>query len=143
MLILATLSIRLNNLFIQSNTIESIEIQYSQLQKAIGIYGIIAFITLLILSFIIYYLTHKRTYLFLSNIFYIAIILFVFVTINKSFYTFQNIEYSKSTEYWLTLFMGIFYIIGSILVSAIGYITIRNYTNRFQHPTNRVNKKID
>ncbi len=140
--VLLNIFMQLNNLFSQNEAIAVIKTQYSQFQKTAGIYGIFTFISLLIISLILYYLTNKRTYIILSNILYVGVILYVFVTANKSLYAIQNIDYAQNSEYWLTVFMGVFYIIGAILVSAIGYITIRNFTNRSQNKLNRANKKI-
>jgi len=139
--ILLNICLQLNNLFIPDNSIELIKIQYSHLQKSAGIYGIIAFMVLLVFSFVLYFLTSKRTYILLSNILYIGVVLFVFFTANRAFYAFQNIDCSKSSGYWLTLFIGVFYIIGAVLVSVIGYITIRNFTNRSQQSIHKGERK--
>jgi len=139
--ILVNICFKISNLFVPENSIELIKIQYSQLQKSAGIYGIVSFITLLLLSFALFFLNTKRTYILLTNILYIGVVLFVFFTANKAFYTFQNIDYSQSSGYWLTLFMGVFNIVGAVLVSVIGYITIRNFTNRSQQSGNKASKK--
>jgi len=116
-------------------------ITYSNLQKQVGIFGIISFIILLIVSYFIYFFTNKITYILLSNILYIAIVLYVFVTLNRNYFICQNIDYSQQSEYWLTIFMGIFYIIGAILISSIGYITIRNYAKRNQQTVKTSKRK--
>lgn len=115
--------------------------EYTMLQTRAGIYSIIIFIVLLLVSFILYYYTEKRNYIFLSNILYIGAILYVYVTVNKNYYLAQNLEYSQQGEYWITIFMGIFYIVGAVLVSAIGYITIRNYTKRNQNKSHKSIRK--
>lgn len=111
--------------------------QYSMLQKNAGMYSIVTFMVLLGFGFLLFYLTTKSTPIILSNIVYITIILYVFITINRDFYVNQNIDYTQQSEYLLTVFIGIFYIIGATLVSAIGYITIRNYLRRSQHAINK------
>jgi positive regulator of sigma E activity len=73
----------------------------------------------------------------LTNILYIGLVLFIFITANRSYFAVHNVDYSNKGEYWLTVFMGIFYIIGAVLVSAIGYITVRNYAKRSQHTLNK------
>jgi hypothetical protein len=139
--ILLNICLKMNGLFADNHSLEFFKIQYAQLQKAAGIYSITAFMSMLVVSFALFYFTSKRTFILLSNIIYIGVVLFIFVSMNKAYYTFQNIDYLQNSEYWLTVFMGIFYILGAILVSTIGYITIRNYTKRGQHPfNNRVSK---
>ncbi len=129
-IILLYVCLDLNQLLNNSLVLESIGKEYAMLQKKAGVYGIVSFIVLLSISFWLYYLSNKRTYIILSNILYVSIILYVFITANKEYHLVQNLQYSQQSEYWLTLFMGIFYIIGAVLVSTIGYITIRNYTKR-------------
>ena len=139
--ILATICIKMNGLFAENHTLEFIEIHYSQMQKSAGIFSITLFMSMLSVAFVLFYLTSKRTFILISNIIYIGVVLYVFVSINKTYCSFQNIDIAQNSEYWLTVFMGIFYILGAVLVSTIGYITIRNYTNRVQHSiNNRVSK---
>jgi hypothetical protein len=107
-----------------------IDMQYAKMQTNMGVYSIVIFIVLLLISFILYYFTDNRNYVLLSNILYVGVILYVYVSLNKEYLLANNIDYSSSEEYWITVFMGVFYIIGAVLVSAIGYITIRNYTKR-------------
>ena len=128
--ILLNVCTQINQLFSNVLALDSISNEYAELQKNAGVYGIISFIILLSVGFLLYYLTKKRTYIVLSNILYISLILYVFISANKQYYSVQNLQYSQQNEYWLTIFMGIFYIIGAVLVSAIGYITVRNYTKR-------------
>jgi inner membrane protein involved in colicin E2 resistance len=109
---------------------DSIIRNYSHLQTRAGMYGIVMFMVLLLVSFILYFLTKRYNYILLSNIVYTFFTLYIYITVNRDFYIVQNIEYAQQGEYWLTVFMGIFYVVGSILVSAIGYITIRNYTKK-------------
>ena len=130
-----------NQILESSSILENISTQYAQLQKDAGMIGIVSFMVLLCISFVLYYLTDKKSYILLSNIIYIVVILYVFITVNREFYTFQNLEFDEQSEYWITVFMGIFYIIGAVLVSAIGYITIRNYSKRSQHIINKTISK--
>ena len=115
---------------------------YTRLQTSIGVYSIVIFVILLMLSYSIYYLENKRNYIVISNILYIGATLYVYVTINKNFYEVQEIDYLQQGEYWITVFMGIFYVIGAILISSIGYITIRNYTNRTNTLQIKSNKRF-
>ncbi len=137
-----TIANKLYNLINIKEGFETIYNQYNSLQKTIGILGIVSFIVLLSISLVLYYLCNSRNYIFLSNLVYIGIILFVFITINKQYYINQNLDYTQQSTYWLTVIMGIFYIIGAILVSAIGYITLRNYINRSRHPFNKGTAKL-
>lgn len=130
----------INNLLNESNISESFINTYGALQKKAGLYGIVTFAILLILSLLMYYFSSKTTYVLLTNIIYIALMLFVFVSANQNYFTMQNINYAEKSEYWITVFMGIFYIIGAVLVSAIGYITVRNYSKRSEHTLNKSNR---
>lgn len=131
--ILFNISVNMRSLIDNYSMLNSIDAEYTHLQTKVGIYSIIIFIVLLLVSFVLYYYTEKRNYIFLSNIIYVGVVLYIHVTINQNFHTSHNLEYSEQGEYWITVFMGIFYIIGAILVSAIGYITIRNYTKMKQN----------
>lgn len=130
------LSANISGLFDFKELPEGFDKQYGNMQKKAGITGIISFVVLLLFSVYLYYLTTKSTYIILTNIIYIAFTLFVFVSLNRDYFSVQNITYNEKSEYWITVFMGIFYILGAILVSAIAYITVRNYTKRSQHSMN-------
>ena len=103
---------------------------YSVLQKQISYAGIMIFISQLLISFILYYRTTNKNPIFLTNILYIGFMLFVYFSSNYNYYKLLNKESTSNTSYWLFIFIGLFYILGAILVSAIGYITIKNITNR-------------
>lgn len=135
--LLANVCLSLKSLLQTEPLSENIDIIYNSLQKKAALYGIISFVILLVTSLVLYYLLSKPTYIVLSNLAYVTLVLFVFVTINRSFFEMQNIAYAEKSEYWITVFMGIFYIIGAVLVSAIGYITVRNYTKRTKNTLNK------
>jgi hypothetical protein len=143
LVVLLKVCVDLTHLVENASNDEAFLQQYSLLQKDAGMHSIIAFVLLLGVGFLLFYLTTKSTPIILSNIVYIAIILYVFITTNRVFYENQNIEYTQQSEYWLTIFMGIFYILGAILVSVIGYITVRNYLRRSQHAISKVQTKIE
>jgi hypothetical protein len=126
----AILSNILSNFYSLFDNIELLKENYAKLLSKSGIYSICMFIVLLSLGIILYYLTSNKNYIIITNIFYATFILIVFISFNKKYFIVQNIDYMQQGEYWLTMFMGIFYIIGSVLVSAISYITLRNYTKR-------------
>jgi len=125
-LLLSILS-NFNTLF---DNVELLKDNYTVLLSKSGVYSIIIFIILLCVGLVLYYLTSSKNYIIIANIFYAFFILMVFISFNKKYFTSQNIDYMQQGEYWLTMFMGIFYILGSVLVSAISYITLRNYTKR-------------
>jgi len=133
--ILFRILLNINYLLNNNLVINSIK-EYSALQTKAGIQSIVIFVILLVVSFIIYFLTKRHNYILLSNIIYISFTLYIYITANKDFYVSQDIDYSQQGEYWLTVFMGVFYILGSILVSSIGYITIRNYTKNSRRQLN-------
>lgn len=129
-ILLFNISIDINLTLESFSPLNNIDISYTELQTKVSMYSVTIFVILLLISYSLYYLTNKRNYIIISNILYISITLYIYVTINRQFFEVQKIEYSQQGEYWITVFMGVFYAIGAILVSIIGYITIRNYTKR-------------
>lgn len=137
-IILFNIGFAINGLLQAIPLSENFSVEFALLQKKAGLYGIVLFVLLLLVSLVLYYLSKKRSYLILSNLVYLALILYVFVTANQKYFLVQNINYSEKSEYWITVFMGIFYIIGAILVSAISYITMRNFTKRINNTLNKI-----
>lgn len=116
---------------LQSESItEAISISYALAQKQISYAAIIVFISLLSFSLYLFYSSNNKKPVILSNILYVAFMLFVYFGSNHSYYTLLNGSAAENSAYWLYLFMGLFYILGAILVSAIGYLTVKNYTRR-------------
>ncbi len=100
------------------------------LQKQISIVNIGFFIPMLLLSLAWYYLTNSRNLIVLSNILYITVTIFISYTLNREFSGLNNVKATETIGFWLFALIGIFSVIGSILVSTIGYITVRNLNNR-------------
>lgn len=109
---------------------ETIITSYALAQKQISYAGIIVFISQLMLSLYLFYISNNKKPILLSNILYIAFMLFVYFGSNHRYYTLLDGAAADNSAYWLYLFMGLFYILGALLVSAIGYITVKNYTQR-------------
>jgi len=127
-LVLGIISFRLNGLLNKGLDMEEIAESFKSMQKFLGVASIIAFTILLILSILYMKFTGNKTYLFLSNLFFILFTLYNYITLNRGFFSLNGNDPSDFGGYWLILFIGIFYIIGAIAVSAIGYIAISNYT---------------
>ncbi|PKP10305.1 MAG: hypothetical protein CVU09_08030 [Bacteroidetes bacterium HGW-Bacteroidetes-4] len=130
---------------LQSESItETISTSYALAQKQLSYAGIIVFICQLMISLYLFYISNNKKPILLSNILYIALMLYVYFGSNHRYYTLLNGAAADNTAYWLYLFMGLFYILGAILVSAIGYITVKNYTqlNSDVSIKNRRNKII-
>lgn len=140
MALLFNVCLSLSELLQTSPLPDNLQTTYNALQKKAALMGIIAFVIMLIISLVLYYINSKPTYIVLTNLAYVALVLFVFVTINQNFFQVQNLTYNEKSEYWITVFMGIFYIIGAVLVSAIGFITVRNYSKRTNHTLNKINR---
>lgn len=113
-----------------SMSFQNIQIEYNLLQKQTNLASIILFGVLLILGFANYYLNNKIKYIAWSNLLYISVTLFNYVTLNYNFYKIQGLEPNEQSGFWLILFIGVFYILGAILVSVIGSFTIRNLIKR-------------
>lgn len=121
---------QMNQLVDSATNSTEIVSSYNLLQKQIGIANITFFVVLLIGAFIHYYKKQDQKLILMANILFIAISLFLYTTLNQKFYQLIDAAYKEQSGYWLTLFMGIFYILGGILISAIGYITVRNNLKR-------------
>jgi hypothetical protein len=134
--IIIGLNLKAQNLLTTATETEILNAAFQKLQKQISYAGILFFIPMLIISLVWYYITSSRTLILLSNILYISTTLFVAYTLNKEFHELNNAIALETVGFWLFAMIGLFSIIGSILVSTIGYITIRNLTGR----TNQKNK---
>jgi predicted transporter len=128
--ILVLMASKMNHLLQTDMINPSIAETYFQLQKLISYTSIAIFIVLLLVAFYLFYLTQNKNPILLANILYIGITLIVFIDLNRKFFELHHEIVSKNGTYWLYLFIGIFYILGAILVSAIGYITIKNLNKR-------------
>lgn len=129
--LLISLSLKTSNV-LSSNplSMQDVQLEYNSLQKQTSLVSIIVFIVLLLIGFINYYTNSNSKYIVLANLLYIPVTLFNYVSLNYSFHKMQGIEPNDSTGFWLLLFIGIFYIIGAIVISVIGYLTIRNLVKR-------------
>jgi len=114
--------------------------QYNNLQKQTNLISIILFIILLLLGFINYYKYNKANYIALSTLLYVFVTLYCYLSINYRFYELQNINPTESGNFWIFAFIGVFYVVGSILISVIGFYTIRNLLKR-NAPKQRLNNK--
>lgn len=128
---------------IQNEQVEVTLPYFLQIQKKITLNNILFFVPLLISALIGYYLNHRKNLLFLSNLLYIAITLVVYVNANKSFHESNQQIATDQKGYWLFLFIGIFYILGAILISAISFITVRNLLNREDNSIKKGKQKIN
>ncbi len=115
----------------------------SALQKKITIANIVCFTTLIALGLWIFSITKRVNYLILSIILFVCITLYNHVTLTKLILTSQGKVPANEGAYWLVVFVGIFYILGAILVAAIGYIAVKNYTKRYinNEKINRIAKR--
>lgn len=129
--ILILLCLKMNNLLSDTAlAFQNIQIEYNNLQKQTNTTSILLFSVLLILGFVNYYINKKIKYIAWSNLLYIPVTLFNYVTLNYNFYKMQGLEPNEQSGFWLILFIGSFYILGAILVSVIGVFTIRNLLKR-------------
>ena len=100
------------------------------LQKRVTLANISFFVPLLVISFVGFYFTRRKNLILLANLLYVAVTLFVYVNMNKAYHGINHQVATDQKGYWLFLFIGVFYVLGAVLVSAIGYITVRNLLNR-------------
>lgn len=128
---LGALCLKMNNLLGDTSlTFQSMQIEYNALQKQTSLISIILFVILLLVGFINYYINQKIKYVAWANLLYVPVTLFTYVTLNYNFYKIQGVEPKEASGFWLILFIGIFYIIGAILVTVIGSFTVRNLHKR-------------
>ncbi len=113
-----------------SLSLQTIQLKYSALQKQTSVLSIVLFIILLLIGFFNFYTSTNAKYIVLANLLYIPITLYNYASLNFNFYKLQGIEPVDSSGFWLILFIGIFYIIGAIVISVIGFFTIRNLVKR-------------
>lgn len=128
--------IKLNAILLQIPQHNEAFSAYNLWQKQMGYFNIIAYALLLIVAFIEFYNKQQKNLIFIANIFYIALALYIYVSINRNYYQTISTNYQQQNGYWVTLFMGTFYIVGGILISAIGFITVRNNIKRQIHKNN-------
>jgi hypothetical protein len=101
-------------------------VELNTLQKPIGILNICFFTVLLILASWVFYIEKRKMFIYLTNLIFIAFTLFNYVTLNRMFFELGDQDANKSGSYWLMVFIGLFYIVGAITISAIAFIAVRN-----------------
>lgn len=127
---LAWQTIQLSELVNQANSIQSISAKYLQFQKNIGILNIVSFTVLLCISFLHYYKSRSKNFIYITNLLFTVVVLLNYVSINRTFYSLNGNEAMDSGSFWLMVFIGLFYIAGAIIVSAIGLISVKNFLKR-------------
>lgn len=100
---------------------------YNQLHTNISYASIILFVVLLIVSLVYYFYYHRVGYVLITNMFYIVTTLFNYITLSKMYADAVSTENTNS-EHYFNIFIGIFFIVGGILVSVIGFYAIRNFS---------------
>ncbi|MFA6404304.1 MAG: hypothetical protein WCX31_22155 [Salinivirgaceae bacterium] len=130
LVVLIRLNYQAYSLLKNSVSSELMPAKFQLLQKQISTVNIAFFIPMLLLSLFWYYLTNSRTLILISNILYITVTIFVTYTLNREFNELHNAKATETVGFWLFALIGIFSILGSVLVSVIGYITVRNLNNR-------------
>lgn len=128
--VLFILSKNNHQLLVDAVTFDAVVDEFTELQKNTAIINIVSFSILTIIGLWAYRMQNKVSYLLLSLILYTAITLYNFVTLNKQLYALKVGIPSDYGAYWLMTFIGVFYIIGAVVVAAIGYITVKNYMKR-------------
>lgn len=132
--ILIALCYKMNNLFAEGSLqFNDLDQKYNSLQKTTNLLSIISFVILLLVGFANFYVNQNMKYIIWSNLLYIPVTLFNYVTLNHKFYEAQGIVPTENSGFWLILFIGIFYIIGAVLTSIIGTFTIRNLNKRLKY----------
>lgn len=132
--------LKLNDLIEGSEINDAFIDRYNSLQKHTNVISIIFFVAMLVTGLIYYYKFNKANYLVLAAIPYIMVTLHCYISVNQRFYQLQHINPTESGSFWIITFIGIFYIIGAILISVIGYFAIRNLLQR-NTPKHRINNK--
>lgn len=113
-----------------SLSLQTLQVKYNSLQQQANLTSIILFAILLLLGFINFFLNKGAKYIVLANLLYIPVTLYNYITLNFNFYEKQGLIPSENSGYWLIVFIGVFYIVGAILVSVIGFLTVRNLNKR-------------
>lgn len=101
------------------------------IQKPISMTNIVFFAVLLIVSVFIYLHHNKKSPMYVSCAVYSAFTLFIYVRLSQVFYQIGG-EGPTSANYWLLVFIGVFFIVGALTVSVIATIAIKNLLKQNQ-----------
>lgn len=134
--ILVKMNLSLAYLLAEATSFDAVIDVFSAKQKQLATTNIITYFILLGIALWAYTVEKKINYIFLSLIVFIAVTLYSYVNLNKNLFALKGLNPTDETGYWLMVFIGVFYILGAVVISAIGYIAVKNYTKRINKPNN-------
>jgi hypothetical protein len=111
-------------------------VSFNELQKPIGMISIIFFIGLLILASWLYFSSGRKLYVYMATLVYVGFTLFNYITLTRIFFNIGGQFERQSGSYWLIVCIGLFYVVGGIVVAAIGLNTVRNLHHRSKERKN-------
>jgi len=97
----------------------------NKIQKPISVANIVFFAVLLVVSVFIYMHHNKKMPMYLACATYSAFTLFIYVRLSQIFYQVGG-DGPTSGNYWLLVFIGVIFIAGALIVSAMATIAIKN-----------------
>ncbi len=104
---------------------------FSELQKKLEVYNLVIYAVLLSFGMYLFATLKRLNYALLALVLFIAFTLYNHVSLSKQAFALQNINPSESGNYWLLVFIGVFYVLGAVVVAAIGYLVLKNYAKRY------------
>ncbi len=130
--ILVKLNLNLTQLLSEATSFDAIIDAFNTKQKQLATTNIVTYFILLSISLWALSTEKKINYILLSLIVFIGVTLYNSVSLNKALFALKGLNPSNETGYWLMVFIGVFYIIGAVVIAAIGYIAVKNYSKRNQ-----------
>lgn len=111
-------------------TINELSAFFYDFQKKISLVSLVSFVVLLIIGLTYYYFQKRVGYVLITNFFYIVSTLFNHISLTDIFLKKLLIATKESSQFLLSTFIAIFFILGGILVSIIGFYALRNLDKR-------------
>lgn len=111
-------------------TISDLNKFFNNFQTQISLVSIICFIVLLIVGLVYYYFQKRTGYVLIANLFYIFSTLFNHISLTHIYLKKLSIDINESPQFLLNTFIAVFFILGGILISVIGFYALRNLDKR-------------
>lgn len=112
----------------------------SSIQKPIENTNIIFFIVMLGIALWLFAKGAKKMLAYIPLLVFSVFTLFCYASMSGAFFSIGGNDITKSGQYWLMFFIGIFFIVGATCVTLIGTIAVRNLRKRENAESNQTPK---
>lgn len=102
----------------------------SSIQKTIETTNIIFYVAMLGFALWLFAKGAKKALVYIPVLMFSVFTLFCYSSMSGAFFGIGGNDISKSGQYWLMFFIGIFFIVGAICVTVIGTIAVKNLRKR-------------